>query len=229
MNSKHNSLNDKYGHGWEMAYQHGSQDQSLWKEQPIEFLPGKVPTLKSLGVRSILDAVCGDARNLLFLAQQGFNGTGLDISPSGLAKANRKLRGANIPACLVDGDLVELPAPFPEGLFDAVACLDVFGQIPDTGRMVTGFRKVLADGGFLLVNFYTPDDQTFGEGIEIAPNTFEYKDTLFKFFTETTVPKILLGFEIIDIDHMSWEDPPHGDFRPYQHIHDSLVVLAQKV
>lgn len=217
-----------YAGGWENAYRLNAQDQSLWKDDPIEFLPGKVETLKAFGVRNILDAGCGDARNLVFLARHGFNCTGLDISPAGLEKANQKLREAKLPACLVAGDLAQLPSPFPKGLFDAVVCLDVFGQIPDTARLVTGFRKVLAPGGYLLVNLYTPDDQTFGEGVKIGPNTFQYRGTLFKFFSEPTVSEILKGFEIVHLEKMRWEDPPHGDFRPYRHVHDSFVVLAKK-
>ncbi|MFQ6043687.1 MAG: class I SAM-dependent methyltransferase, partial [Candidatus Poribacteria bacterium] len=86
-------MSRQFTDGWEIAYQQANtQEQSLWKERPIEFLPEKIPSLQEFGVKSILDAGCGDGRNLLYLAQQAFLCTGLDISPSALDKATHRLR-----------------------------------------------------------------------------------------------------------------------------------------
>lgn len=55
-----------------------------------QFLGRQMVTLQRLapGLRA-LDVACGEGRNAVFLAQQGFRVTGVDISDIGIAKAER--------------------------------------------------------------------------------------------------------------------------------------------
>jgi len=217
-----------YQSGWLEAYER-KKDGYLWKEEPIEFLSEYIELFKNEGVYSVLDTGCGDGRNCLFLSEKGFLVTGIDISPIALQKVlktsnNREIRSL----CLIKADVETLPEPFPIGSFDAVVCLDVFGQLYNVEQAVLGFNKVIKKGGLLLANIYTPDDETFGQGERIDEKSFLYKKTLFRFFTESDIRSIFSDFKILEINKLSWEDPPHPGYRDTYHTHDSYVILLKK-
>ncbi|MBI5397378.1 MAG: class I SAM-dependent methyltransferase [Verrucomicrobia bacterium] len=67
-----------------------------------------------------LDLGCGTGTNVIYLAQQGFDATGLDLSPVAIEKARQKAAAQKANASFVCGsalDLPELGAPF-EFIFD---------------------------------------------------------------------------------------------------------------
>lgn len=58
--------------------------------EPSAYLADNIELIKSLVPgRSALDIACGEGRNSIFLAGQGFRVVGLDISEAGLEKARR--------------------------------------------------------------------------------------------------------------------------------------------
>jgi len=58
--------------------------------EPSRFLAENFALIKSLAPgKAALDIACGEGRNSIFLAQNGFDVSGLDISEEGLAKADR--------------------------------------------------------------------------------------------------------------------------------------------
>lgn len=64
-----------------------SQDSYLGN-RPSPFLASEIDRIKQLAPGTVaLDLACGEGRNSVFLAQNGFTVTGLDISDIGLAKA----------------------------------------------------------------------------------------------------------------------------------------------
>ena len=87
---------------WDERY---SGEEYLLGRNPSPFLAGQIDTLLRLcpGLQA-LDIACGEGRNSIFLARQGFTVTGLDISPVGLGKARRwmKQEGLNIDFRRVD-------------------------------------------------------------------------------------------------------------------------------
>lgn len=70
---------------WDERYQ---SEEFLLGANPSKFLAERIGEAKRLCPgRKALDIACGEGRNSIFLARQGFSVTGLDISPVGLAKA----------------------------------------------------------------------------------------------------------------------------------------------
>ena len=58
--------------------------------EPSRFLSGNISLILTLlPGKKALDIACGEGRNSIFLARNGFAVTGLDISEEGLAKADR--------------------------------------------------------------------------------------------------------------------------------------------
>ncbi|GAA1177549.1 SAM-dependent methyltransferase [Kitasatospora gansuensis] len=208
-------------YGWEAAYQQQTDDAPLWQEDPIPVIPQAIKALTAREVRTVVDLGCGDGRNLAALVDAGFTALGVDIAPTGLQNAKRIIRQRSF---LLRADATELP--LIDASVDAVTCFDVFGQIEDPSALVAEARRLLVEGGIFVTNAFTPEDQTYGEGEEIAPNTFAYKDTLFKYYSEEDIRALFDGWEIIALERVSWDDPPHGDFRPYPHTHDNWIVYA---
>ncbi len=220
---------EDYQSGWDKAYIEDESVAHLWKQEPIEFLPNFSSRLKELGVKHILEVGCGDGRNTVYLLKQGFQVTSIDISPKALARALKQVQQQNLTGgVFINSDLELLPNPFPAGSFDAIVCLDVFGQLLHMQEVVSGFYQVIKPGGVVLSNLYTLQDANFGVGERLGEKTFVYKKTLFRFFTEENVRALFNDFKVIDLQRVSWEDPPHPGYRDNYHQHDAWVALLQK-
>jgi len=83
-----------------------TSDDSYLGERPSPFLQREINRIRQLvpGKRA-LDIACGEGRNSIFLAQNGFEVTALDISDVGLAKAARQ---AEENAVVIDFKRVDL-------------------------------------------------------------------------------------------------------------------------
>lgn len=75
-----------------------------------------------------IDLGCGTGANAIYLAQQGFDVTGVDFAPSGLAKAARSASAAGVKAKFVQADLTALPPGL--GTFDLLVD---YGTLDDLG------------------------------------------------------------------------------------------------
>lgn len=91
----------------------------------------------------ILDAGCGGGGNFAALARFG-RVTGLE--PDADARAAARERGLGE---VVEGGLAELP--FEDGSFDLATALDVIEHVDDDLGALGELRRVVVDGGFLVV------------------------------------------------------------------------------
>ena len=219
---------EDYKAGWISAYERANTNV-LWGTEPSSILQDKVRQLKSLGAQRVLDAGCGDGRNLALLLQHGFYTVGVDISMQALGKALAKAQLQSEAAfCLVRFDVEEIESLFPPSSFDAIVCWDTFGQLARPDHTLRGFRSLLRRGGYVLLNAYTDQDCSFGQGQQLSESAFRYEGTLFTFYSREALERILVGFESLEFSNLSWQDPPHAGFRPYPHEHNSWVVLGRK-
>ena len=83
-----------------------------------------VQAFKEQGCSTVLDLGCGNGRHLVYLAKAGFEVTGLDISPTGLALARSWLGEEGLEASLVRTDF-KSPLPFRDGAFEAMLSTQV--------------------------------------------------------------------------------------------------------
>lgn len=207
--------------GWENVYaSHGTA--GLWSDTPIPCIEEAVRTIVGRKATSVLDVGCGDGRNLVSLVDAGLTCVGVDVSPSALKSAISRLRGR---AILVLDDAVDLSS-FPNGSIDAITCFDFFGQVATPERMLESFRRVLGPAGLLYLNVYSTDDSEYGRGEAVGQDTFRYGDTIFRYYGEEELRHLLSAWDILTFGRLSWEDQPHGEFRPYVHRHDSWLISA---
>jgi ubiquinone/menaquinone biosynthesis C-methylase UbiE len=110
-------------------------------EQPIvrEILDG-------LPVGVAVDAACGTGRHATYLASLGHGVIGVDTSPEMLAVAREKLPDAE----LHEADLHELP--LADDSADLVVCALALTHVPDLGRALAEFARVLRPNGHLVIS-----------------------------------------------------------------------------
>ena len=104
--------------------------------------------------RAVLDAGCGDGRNLVYLLSQGVNCYGIDRDAASIARVQAlaaRLAPALPPGQFVAGELDQLP--WPDGSMDAVICSAVLHFSRDAAHFlaqVTELWRVLAPGGLFF-------------------------------------------------------------------------------
>jgi SAM-dependent methyltransferase len=129
---------------WDRRY---AGSELLWTERPNRFL---VAEIADLAPGRALDLACGEGRNAVWLAEQGWRVTGIDFSEVAVGKAHRlaALRGVEVD--WIADDLLRYE--FPAATCDLVIML--YLQLPEAerGHVIRAAASALAPGGtFLLV------------------------------------------------------------------------------
>ena len=115
--------------------------------------PSHVKNVISFAEGTILDIGCGVGRHSLYLQEQGYTATGIDISP--LAIKVCRLRGLKKAEIL---SITEITPTF--GVFDTVLMLGFnFGLVGNVRRarwLLRRFRKITTERGKILTETYNP-------------------------------------------------------------------------
>ena len=113
-------------------------------------------------IHSVLDCACGTGYDLHLFHSLGCEIVGSDISESMLNQARKILAECGIDVPLYNVDYRKLPENF-DRKFDAVACLSSsILHMPNYEEVIRAFRsmrKVLRDGGLLILTQGTSDKQ----------------------------------------------------------------------
>jgi tellurite methyltransferase len=119
----------------------------LFGEKPIPFLVDNVHLLRR---GKVLDIAMGEGRNGVYLATQGFEVLGLDISEKGLEKAHNLAKKNNV---TIETKVVDLESfTLEPNSYDVILCTyymqkDLFKQ----------FQSALKPGGMIVVETYNVD------------------------------------------------------------------------
>jgi SAM-dependent methyltransferase len=112
------------------------------------------------GPHRLLDGACGIGTQAIGLALRGHRVTGTDLSPRAAARAGREAAARGVALPTAAADLRALP--LRPGTFDAAVCAD--NSLPhlltpdDLHTALTGLRRVLRDGGLLLLTVRDYDE-----------------------------------------------------------------------
>jgi SAM-dependent methyltransferase len=131
----------------------------LWSAQPNRFL---VAEAAGLPPGRALDVACGEGRNAVWLAEQGWRVTAVDFSDVGLGKA-RELAGARgVEAEWVQADLLDYRPE--QRAYDLV--LVFYLQLPEPERrpIIRAAAEAVASGGVLLVVAHDSSNLEHGHG-----------------------------------------------------------------
>jgi SAM-dependent methyltransferase len=149
-------------HQWDERYR-GSE--LVWTATPNQFVVAEVAGLPP---GTAVDLACGEGRNAVWLAEQGWRVTGVDFSAEGLAKGARLAAERGTDVAWVEAPVEEWVAPADGVDLVVVAYL----QLPRPERMAalrTAARAV-APGGTLVVVAHDRDNLVRGVGGPPSPD-----------------------------------------------------------
>ncbi len=187
---------------WEKYYETLRQIPDRWK-QLVPFVVEALPTFKRYKFNHMLDLGCGAGRHCIYLAKNGFNVIGVDISKSALELAkdwgkNEKL--ANV--SFMRATMTDLP--FRKRQFNAVISVSVIhhAMMKNIIKTVDEIYRVLEKNGLFLANLTSVEDYRYGGGQKVEGGTFRILDhfeeesveELHHFFTKQEVSKLLARF-----------------------------------
>lgn len=134
---------------------------------PNYFLESCKPLLPTIG--RALAVADGQARNGVWLAEQGLDVVSLDFSPTAQNKARALAADRRVN---VTFELADVHAwDYPRAAFDVV--VEIFAQFSSPGERAgkwAGMRRTLKSGGLLIIQGYTPKQLDYGTG---GPNKVE--------------------------------------------------------
>jgi len=127
---------------WNLRFE---SEETYLGEMPSPFLFREIERIRRLAPgKRALDIACGEGRNSIFLAQQGFLVTALDISDVGLGKAAKRAEKEGLP---VDFQQVDLDGYHFTEQFDLIINFNFLLRdlIPEEVR-------ALSTGGLLIID-----------------------------------------------------------------------------
>lgn len=106
----------------------------------------------SIKAKRILDIGAGDGTNLIFLAKEGFQAHGLEISREGVKKAITIAKQDNCLVHVIEADMFD-PLPYSDGFFDAVYSYQTInhGELTQIQGLLREIHRVLRPGGIFSV------------------------------------------------------------------------------
>lgn len=146
---------------WDRRYE---GEELLWRADPNRFL---VEATADLEPGTAVDVACGEGRNAIWLAERGWQATGVDFSPVALAKAGRLAESRGVHVEWVEADIRKWSAPKS---FDLAAVFYV--QLPAAERrsVYRAAADAVAPGGHLLVVGHDLENLTAGVGGPQSPD-----------------------------------------------------------
>jgi len=155
---------------WDLRWR-SADGRSGWEDPEPDVLD-LADQLQRRGDRRVLDLGCGIGRHALALAEAGLLVAAMDASRAGLDVLNAALDRAGLDVSLVEGQMTSLP--FPEDSFDAVVSWNVIyhGSEPVVRAAIAQIGRVLRPGGLFLGTMLSKRHVNFGQGREIAPDTW---------------------------------------------------------
>jgi ubiquinone/menaquinone biosynthesis C-methylase UbiE len=143
------------GEEWEQIYRSYLLSELGWelgKPRPIlvEFVEkGLIKKGKAL------DICCGAGTNTVYLAEKGFDVTGIDISPTAIEYGEAKATQAKVKIRFRVQDFLQLP--FDDEEFDFVFDMGCFhhAKIKDRKTFIEGVNRVLKRGGSYMLTCFS--------------------------------------------------------------------------
>lgn len=172
-------------------------------KKPVPFVAEDLPTLKRYKVKNVLDLGCGAGRPSVFLAKNGFDVVGVDVSKSALRIANEWVRKEKLTnAAFICGTMTHLP--FRNRHFDAVISVSVIHHAvkKDIAKTIAEVYRTLKENGVFLANVASVGDPRCGAGEKVEAGTFRILEAfeekrfeeLHHFFTKQELSKLLERF-----------------------------------
>ena len=161
--------------GWDKIF----KKEGRFFIKPEKCVLKAVKFLKKEKIKRVLDLGCGSGRHLVFLAKEGFDVYGFDISKHGIQIARNWLKEKGLKAQLKIGDFYKR-LPYKDNFFDAIISIAALlhGKIGDIRKLIKEMKRILKPNGLIFVTLHKklpkkkiPKEKLFGIKY-IAPRTY---------------------------------------------------------
>ncbi len=146
---------------------------------------------------------CGTGTNSIWLAQQGFEVTGLDLSPTAIARANEKAAASGVACRFLASDFLadEIPGAPCAFVYDR-GCFHVFDGAAERSRFASRIATLLAPEGI----WHSLIGSTDGPPRDTGPPRRSASEI---------VAAVEPHFEILELTSTSFDQGIHGDARAW--------------
>ena len=139
---------------WRATYeQTGYQDLPWFDPDPSPQVVSAVSERFLRPGSAVLDVGCGAGSNVLYLARQGYESHGIDLSPGAVSAANERAGKEGLTVDVREGDVLDLR--FPAGRFGGAIDNGCFHTLPPRRRRAYALElaRVLSPGGALVLSW----------------------------------------------------------------------------
>jgi SAM-dependent methyltransferase len=191
---------------WDKIY---SDASAFFGEDPSDFAQKCYSYFKKYGVKRILELGCGQGRDTIFFASNGFDVHAIDASKVAIENINQKKGQKNISL-----DLRHFKArqslPYDSSYFHAVYSHMFYNMRFTDEELRSLFKesnRVLKNNGLLYFSVRSDKDVLYNKGKKIDNNIYEINGFQIRFFTKRQIQSFLENyFEIKNIEG-SYEEP----------------------
>jgi SAM-dependent methyltransferase len=191
---------------WDKIY---SDASAFFGEDPSDFAQKCYSYFKKYGVKRILELGCGQGRDTIFFASNGFDVHAIDASKVAIENINQKKGQKNISLDLRHFK-VRQSLPYYSSYFDAVYSHMFYNMRFTDEELRSLFKesnRVLKNNGLLYFSVRSDKDVLYNKGKKIDNNIYEINGFQIRFFTKRQIQSFLENyFEIKNIDG-SYEEP----------------------
>ncbi|MGF7047832.1 SAM-dependent methyltransferase [Paenibacillus sp. DS2015] len=152
----------------------------IWGEQPSQTVYDAKRFFAKNNVKTVLVPGAGYGRNTKILSDT-FQVDAIELSTEAVLLA----RQWDHRSCFIEGSIFEIP--LRDKQYNAVYCYDLIHLFTKLDRMslVRTCIELLDEEGIYYFTCFSNEDASYGNGVEIEENTFEYKkDKVSHFFNE---------------------------------------------
>jgi len=182
------------------------QEEGYSLEEPDESVVSFFTFLKTKSKKGrVLDLGCGGGRHLIYMANQGFEAYGIDISETGLNLSKERLRRQGLEGYILKCDMSQLP--YVDSCFDVAVCLyTIYHQkLKRIQETISEIHRVLRKGSFLLLNFHSKKSSKYGKGEKVEEGTFiqqngPEKGVIHHFTDKEEIMELLKSFKTVNVE-----------------------------
>ena len=191
-------------------------DGYYWGIQPSNMCYEVMKLCPPVKPLRLLDVACGEGKNAVFFARNGYNVTAFDAANSGLEKAGQLADQMQVDVNFFQANMLDFRL---EGAFDIIFCSGALHYIPPNLRkeIFENYQNHTSDGGLHALNVFVR--KPFVKSPPDAEKEFRYKwisGELFTYYADWLIPSCS---EVV-FDCMSGG-------KPHKHCMDTMYAMKQ--